>query len=319
MLRTRICDLLGISYPILQGGMAWVATAELAAAVSNGGGLGQIGAGNMPPDVLRREIRRARQLTDRPFGVNVMLLSPFVDELMRVVAEERVPVVTTGAGNPGKYMAMLKESGARIIPVVPVVALARRLERLGVDALIVEGTEAGGHIGELTTMVLTPQVVDAVKIPVIAAGGIADGRAVAAALALGASGVQVGTRFICASECTVHPNYKEAVLRAGDRDTSVTGRSTGHPVRALTNKLTRRFDQLERQGAPAAELEALGSGRLAAAAREGDVEFGSLMAGQSAAMVNRIEPARQIILDLVDVAAGTLEHLGDLVREGKGR
>ena len=246
MIKTSICELLGIKYPILQGGMAWVATAELAAAVSNAGGLGIIGAGNAPADYVQAEIRKVKKLTDKPFGVNLMLLSPFIDEVADIVCEESVPVITTGAGNPGKYIARFKNRGTKVIPVVSAVALAKKMEKEGADALIAEGTEAGGHIGELTTMVLVPQVIDAVSIPVIAAGGIADGRGLVSALALGAQGVQMGTVFVCTTECTVHDNYKQAIIKAGDRGTVVTGRPTGHPVRILKNKLAREFDKLDK-------------------------------------------------------------------------
>ena len=251
----RICELLGIEYPIIQGGMAWVATAELAAAVSNAGGLGLIAAGGAPADVVREQIKKARTLTDKPFGVNVMLMSPFSDEVMEVVIEEKPAVVATGAGNPGKYIERLKEAGIKIMPVIASVAMAKRMEKAGADAVIAEGTEAGGHIGELTTMVLTPQVVDAVSIPVVSAGGYADSRGTKAAFALGADGIQVGTRFICSTECIAHENYKNAVLKAKDRDAVVTGRSTGAPVRALKNKLTKEYQRLEKEGASAEEIE----------------------------------------------------------------
>jgi len=308
-LHTRLCDLLGIEYPVLQGGMAWVATGELAAAVSEAGGLGIIGAGNAPPDVLKAEIKKAKALTNKPFGVNLMLLSPFVEEVVKLLCDEGVRVVTTGAGNPGKYIDRFKAKGIKVIPVVSSVALAKRLERIGVDAVIAEGTEAGGHIGELTTMVLVPQIVDALEVPVIAAGGIADGRGVAAALALGAEGVQLGTRFICARECTVHQNYKEAVLNAKDRDTVVTGETTGHPVRILRNRLAREFKQKEKSGATQEELAALGAGKLAAAAREGDVQNGSVMAGQVAALVKTVEPAKAIINNLIQNTFSVIEEL----------
>jgi enoyl-[acyl-carrier protein] reductase II len=308
-LSTRVTALLGIEHPVIQGGMAWTATAELAAAVSNAGGLGIIGAGHMPTDLLRAEIRKAKELTDRPFGVNLMLLTPHIDEIVAMVVEERVPAVTTGAGNPGKYMAALKGADVKVLAVVPSVALAKRMESIGADAVIGEGMEAGGHIGELTTMVLIPQLADAVDIPVIAAGGIADGRGVAAAFALGAEGVQVGTRFMCAEECTIHPEVKQRILKARDRDTVVTGYSTGHPVRVLKNKLTRVLEDLDRQNKPE-EIEALGTGKLALAMREGDVEMGSLMAGQAAAMVCAIEPARDIVLDLVEGAEAVMRRLG---------
>lgn len=293
----RICELLGIEYPIIQGGMAWVATAELAAAVSNGGGLGLIAAGGAPAEVVREQIKKARTLTDKPFGVNVMLMNPNADEIMQVIIEEKPTVVATGAGNPGKYIASLKEAGIKIMPVIASVAMAKRMEKAGADAVIAEGTEAGGHIGELTTMVLTPQVVDAVSIPVISAGGYADSRGTRAAFALGADGIQVGTRFICSTECLAHENYKNAVLKAKDRDAVVTGRSTGAPVRALKNKLTREYDRLEKAGASFEEIEALGVGGLRRAFEEGDVQTGSLMAGQSAAMVKKIEPCADIIKD----------------------
>jgi enoyl-[acyl-carrier protein] reductase II len=289
--------------------MAWVATAELAAAVSNAGGLGIIGAGNAPPDAVRAQIRKAKALTDKPFGVNVYFMSPYVDDVMDVVIEERVAVVTTGAGNPGKYIPRLKEAGIKVIPVIASVALAQRLEKIGVDALIAEGMECGGHIGELTTMALVPQVVDAVKIPVIAAGGIADGRGFVAALSLGAKGVQMGTRFVCAKECTVHDNYKTAIINAKDRSTVVTGRPTGHPVRVLKNKLTRQFELLEKNGADLKDIEALGVGRLRAAAVEGDVENGSVMAGQIAGLIDDIKPAADIINDIVNEAKALLNKM----------
>jgi enoyl-[acyl-carrier protein] reductase II len=263
----------------------------------------------MPTDLLREQIRAAKTLTDKPFGVNLMLLTPHIDEIVAMVVEERVPAVTTGAGNPGKYMAALKGADVKVLAVVPSVALAKRMESIGADAVIGEGMEAGGHIGELTTMVLIPQLADAVDIPVIAAGGIADGRGVAAAFALGAEGVQVGTRFMCAEECTIHPEVKQRILKARDRDTVVTGYSTGHPVRVLKNKLTRVLEDLDRQNKPE-EIEALGTGKLALAMREGDVEMGSLMAGQAAAMVCAIEPARDIVLDLVEGAEAVMRRLG---------
>lgn len=294
-MNTRLCELLGIEYPIIQGGMAWVATAELAAAVSNGGGLGFIAAGGAPADVVREQIRKCREMTDKPFGVNVMLMSPTAEEVMQVVIEEKPAVVATGAGNPGKYISALKEAGIKILPVVASVAMAKKMEKDGADAVIAEGTEAGGHIGEITTMCLIPQIVDAVSIPVVAAGGIADARGAVAAFALGADGIQVGTRFICSEECIAHENYKNAVLKAKDRDAVVTGRTTGAPVRALKNKLTREYERLEKAGAPFEEIEALGVGGLRRAFQEGDIQMGSLMAGQSAAMVNKIEPCADII------------------------
>ncbi len=300
-LHTDLCDLLEIKYPIIQGGMAWVATAELAAAVSEAGGLGIIGSGNAPGEVVRQQIRKAKEMTNKPFGVNVYYLSPFVDEVIEVVIEEKVKVITTGAGNPGKHIPRLKEAGIRVIPVVSAVALAKRLERIGVDAMIAEGLECGGHTGELTTMVLVPQIVDTVKVPVIAAGGIADGRQLAAALCLGAQGVQMGTRFICAEECMAHANYKNAVLKAKDRDTTLTGYE-GHYVRVLRNKLTQEFEKYTERRASIEEFEKLGTGRLRAAVIEGDDRTGSLMSGQVAAMVHKIQPAREIIAEILHEA-----------------
>nr|WP_033376690.1 enoyl-[acyl-carrier-protein] reductase FabK [Desulfurispora thermophila] len=308
VLKTRLCEMLGIQYPILQGGMAWVSTAELAAAVSNAGGLGIIGTGQAPPDWVRQQVKRARELTEKPFGVNVMLLSPHVEEIMQIIIEEKVAVVTTGAGNPGKYIPALHAAGCKVFPVVSSVALARRLERAGVDGIIAEGLESGGHIGELTTMALVPQVVDAVKVPVVAAGGIADGRGLAAALALGACGVQMGTRFMCASECTIHDNVKQMLIKARDRDTVVTGRSTGHPVRVLQNKLSRLFEEMENRCAPPAEIEKLGVGRLKAAMQDGDVEMGSVMAGQICALISRVQPVAEIIQEVVTGAEQVLKR-----------
>ncbi len=302
MINTKICDLLGIEYPIFQGGMAWVATGELAAAVSVGGGLGIIAAGQAPADWLLREIHKVKAVTQKPYGVNVMLLSPYVEEIMDVIIKERVPVITTGAGNPGKYIPKLKEVGTKVIPVVASVALARRLEKAGVDALIAEGMESGGHVGEIGTLPLVPQVVDAVKIPVIAAGGIIDGRGLIAALSLGAVGVQMGTRFMCASECTIPLIVKEAIIKAKDRDTVVTGYTTGHPVRCLDNRFTRELSRLEREGAGVAELEKLGEGKLRLAMVEGDIANGSVMAGQIAGAVRRIEPAADILRDITKSA-----------------
>lgn len=313
-MKTRLTDLLGIEYPIIQGGMAWVATAELAAAVSNGGGIGIIAAGGAPADVVREQIKKARTLTDKPFGVNVMLMSPFADEVMNVVIEEKPDVVITGAGNPGKYMADLKAAGIKIMPVIASVAMAKKMEKDGADAVIAEGTEAGGHIGELTTMVLVPQVADAVQIPVVAAGGIADKRGAVAAFALGADGIQVGTRFICAEECIAHDNYKQAVIKAKDRDAVVTGRTTGAPVRALKNKLTREYDRLEKSGASFEEIEQLGVGGLRRAFQEGDVQTGSLMAGQSAAMVTKIEPAADIIRSYFDGTDEILDNISNQLK-----
>lgn len=313
MFKSKLCQLLNITYPILQGGMAWVATAELAAAVSNAGGLGIIGAGHMPPDVLRSEIQKTKALTNKVFGVNIMLMSPFVKEVMQVVIDERVPVITTGAGNPGEYIPALKEIGSKVIPVVASVALAKRLERTGVDAIIAEGQESGGHVGEISTMSLIPQIVDAVQIPVIAAGGIADSRGVVAAMALGAQGVQIGTRFVASLECIAHANYKNAVLKAKDRSTIVTGISTGHPVRVLTNKFTREYHAMEKNGSSPEELEQLGAGKLRIAAREGDVDYGSVMIGQIAGMITDIKSVEDIIQDIVkgipNIVSGLSENV----------
>ena len=297
-----ICKLLNIKYPIFQGGMAWIGTAELASAVSNAGGLGIIGAGHMPPDLLRAEIQKAKRWTDKPFGVNIMLMSPFVKEVMQVVIDERVAVVTTGAGNPAEYLPALKEVGTKVIPVVASVALAKRLVRSGVDAVIAEGTESGGHIGDITTMALVPQVVDAVDVPVIAAGGIGDSRGILAAFALGASGVQMGSRFVVSEECIAHPNYKNLVLKAKDRSTVVTGRSTGHPVRVIGNKMTREYLKKEAEGATLEELEQRTLGALRNAVVDGDVMYGSVMAGQSAGLVSKKESCAEIIADVMEGA-----------------
>jgi len=308
-IQNRIIQLLGIKYPVIQGGMAWVATGELAAAVSEAGGLGTIGAGNAPAGVIREEIRKVKEKTDKPFAVNVMLLSPFVEEIIELVIEERVPVITTGAGNPGKYIEKLKEIGTKVIPVVPSTALARRMERLKVDAVIAEGAESGGHIGELTSMTLIPQIVDAVSIPVIAAGGIADGRGLAAALALGADAVQMGTRFVACHECTAHTNYKKAIIKAGDRDTVVTGRTTGHPVRNLRNFLSNKINVMEKKGASKEEIEEYGIGRLRIAVREGNIKEGTVMLGQIAGLISDIKPAEEIINDITNEANTVIEKL----------
>ena len=307
--RNRITKLLGIKYPILQGGMAWVADADLAAAVSNAGGLGIIGAANMPGEVLEEQVLKIKKLTDKPFGVNIMLLSVTADDALEVAAKHRVPVVTTGAGLPGKVIDRLKDLGTIVIPVIASATLADRAQKQGADALVAEGSEAGGHIGEVNTMTLVPQVVDAVSIPVIAAGGIADGRGMMAAFALGAEGVQIGTRFVCAAESNAHLNYKEKIIKANDRSTVVTGRSLGHPVRVLKNKLAKRFEELEKQGAPAAELEALGAGKLRLAVVEGDIEWGSFMAGQSAGLVKAIQPVASVIEDIIQDAARQNERI----------
>ncbi|MCD5406842.1 MAG: enoyl-[acyl-carrier-protein] reductase FabK [Desulfotomaculum sp.] len=309
MLHTKLCDLLGIEYPILQGGMAWVSTAELVAAVSEAGGLGIIGSGHAPPEWVEEQIIKVKKATNKPFGVNVMLMSEHAEQVIAVIIKERVPLVTTGAGNPGKYIPSLKEVGTKVIPVIPSVALAKRMERSGVDALIAEGGESGGHIGELATMPMVPQVVDAVNIPVIAAGGIFDGRGLVAALALGAAGVQMGTRFMCASECVIHDNIKQMLLKAKDRDAVVTARSTGHPVRLLKNKLTKRFAELEELSTAPEELKKIGLGKLRAAMVEGDTEYGSVMAGQVCGMVTNIQPAHEIIKDVISGAEAIMERM----------
>ena len=298
-LNTRITELLGIRYPIIQGGMAWVAEANLAGAVSKAGGLGVIGGANAPGEVIREQIRKAREITSNPIGVNVMLMSPHVEDMAKVVIEEKVEVVTTGAGNPEKFMKAWKEAGIKIIPVVASVALAKRMERSGADAVIAEGTESGGHIGEATTMTLVPQVVDAVSIPVIAAGGIGDGRGIAAAFMLGAEAVQMGTRFLVAEECICHANYKERVIKAKDIDSAVTGRSHGHPVRQLRNQMTREYIEKENSGASFEELEYLTLGSLRNAVMDGDVKMGTVMAGQIAGMVSKEQSCEEIIQELV--------------------
>lgn len=298
-MRTRITELLGIEYPIIQGGMAWVAEYHLAAAVSNAGGLGLIGTASAPAEWVREQIREAKKLTDKPFGINIMMISPYADEVAKVAVEEGVAVVTTGAGSPEKYIKMWKEAGIKVIPVVASVAMAKRMQRCGADALVAEGTEAGGHIGENTTMVLVPQVVDAVEIPVIAAGGIADGRGIAAAFMLGAEGVQIGTRFVVTEEAQVHENYKECILKARDIDSRVTGRSTGHPVRALRNKMTKEYLEKEQAGATFEELEHLTLGGLRRAVVDGDVQSGSVMAGQISGMIKEKLTCQEVIQKLV--------------------
>ena len=307
-MQTEITELLGIQYPIIQGGMAWVAEHHLAAAVSEAGGLGLIGAANAPAEWVREQIRAAKNLTEQPFGVNIMLMSPYADEVAQVVAEG-VKVVTTGAGSPEKYMEQWKQSGIRVIPVVASVALAKRMERCGADAVVAEGCESGGHVGESTTMALVPQVVDAVQIPVIAAGGIADGRGIAAAFMLGAKAVQMGTRFIATQEAQVHESYKNQVLRAKDIDTRVTGRSTGHPVRALRNEMTKRYLELEQEGASFEELEQLTLGGLRRAVVEGDVRMGSMMAGQCAGLVREILPCSELVPQLMQEAKACMKGI----------
>ncbi len=309
-MQTEVTRLLGIKYPIIQGGMAWVAEYHLAAAVSNAGGLGLIGAASAPAEWVREQIQKAKELTDKPFGVNIMLMSPYADEVAQIVAEERVKVVTTGAGNPEKYMKMWKEAGVKVIPVVASVALAKRMERSGADALVAEGCEAGGHIGESTTMVLVPQIADAVSIPVIAAGGIADGRGIAAAFMLGAKGIQMGTHFVVTEESQVHDNYKEKIIKARDIDSRVTGRTTGHPVRALRNEMTKQYIELENKGAGFEELEKLTLGGLRKAVVEGDVVHGSVMAGQIAGMVKERLTCKALIDKLVKETDGIIGGKG---------
>ena len=295
----KLNEILGTEFPFIQGGMANIATGAFAAAVSNAGALGLVGAGGMDADALRREIRTAKENTDKPFGVNLMLMNPHIDDLARVVVEEGVQLVTTGAGNPGKYVPAWKEAGIKVFPVVAAPILAKRLERYGVDGFIAEGTESGGHVGEMTTMALVPQVVDAVSVPVVAAGGIADGRQLTAAFALGACGVQIGTCLLASEECPIHENYKQAVLKAGPNDTVVTGRSTGAPVRVLKNKMAQEYLQLEKTNPPLAELEKLTLGSLRRAVFDGDLDTGSFMSGQVAGMVHEIRPLRQIFEDLM--------------------
>ena len=297
-MKNDICKMLDIKYPIFQGGMAWVSDSSLASAVSNAGGLGIIAGATAPVDYIRDEIRKTKELTDRPFGLNIMLLSDNAEELAKVAVEEGVKVITTGAGNPGKYMTMWKEAGIKVIPVVASVALAKRMERASADAVIAEGCESGGHVGKLTTMVLVPQVVDAVDIPVIAAGGICDGRGIAAAFALGAKGIQMGTRFLVSDECTIHENYKNAVIKAKDIDTVVTGRVTGHPVQVLKNKLAREFLKLESNSGSPEELEELGRGALKRAVKDGDTDNSSLMAGQISGMVSKRQSVKEIIEEI---------------------
>ena len=298
-MNTRITELLNIKYPIIQGGMAWVAEHNLAAAVSNAGGLGLIGAASAPAEVVREEVRKCKELTDKPFGVNVMLLNPNAEEVAQVIVEEGVKVVTTGAGNPGKFMEMWKRAEVKVIPVVASVAMAKLMERAGADAVVAEGMESGGHIGSATTMTLVPQVVDAVSIPVIAAGGIGDGRGFAAAMMLGAEAVQVGTRFVVAKESIVHDNYKQQIVKAKDIDSTVTGMSTGHPVRSLRNKMTKEYLKLEKEGADFMELEKLTLGSLRKAVLEGDVVNGTLMAGQIAGLISKVESCDEIVQDIV--------------------
>ncbi|MBQ7919447.1 MAG: enoyl-[Lachnospiraceae bacterium] len=307
-MKTRVTELLGIEYPIIQGGMAWVAEYHLAAAVSNAGGLGIIGAASAPAEVVREQIRKTKELTDKPFGVNVMLMNPNAEEVAKVVVEEGVKVVTTGAGNPSKFMAMWKEAGIKVIPVVASVALAKLMERAGADAVVAEGTESGGHIGSTTTMALVPQVVDAVNIPVIAAGGIADGRGFAASMMLGAEAVQMGTRFCVAQEAITHDNYKLRIIKAKDIDSEVTGLSHGHPVRQLRNNMTKEYLKLEKEGVPMEELEYLTLGSLRKAVMDGDTINGTVMAGQIAAMVKEVQPCKDIIEEIMTDAKKLLNR-----------
>ncbi len=302
MIKSDICELLGIKYPVFQGGMAWIADGKLAAAVSNGGGLGIIAAGNGSGERVRNEIKIAKSLTDKPFGVNIMLMSPHADEVAEVVREENVAVVTTGAGNPSKYMQGWKDAGIHVIPVVPSVAMAKIMTRLGASALIAEGGESGGHVGELTTMVLVPLVRDATSLPVIAAGGIADGRGVAAAFMLGACGVQLGTRFLSAEECTIHPTYREKILKVGDLATMVTGKRLGHPVRSLRTNFVREYAKMEFSGMTDEELSGKAEGAFRIAVQEGDSEKGCFLAGQCAAMVKKVQPAAEIVREIMEEA-----------------
>lgn len=301
-MRTKITELLGMRYPVIQGGMAWVAEHHLAAAVSEAGGLGLIGGANAPGEVIREEIRKARKLTEKPFGVNVMLMSPHADDVAKVVVEEGITVVTTGAGSPEKYMDMWKAAGVRVIPVIASVALAKRMEKYGADAVVAEGCESGGHIGEQTTMTLVPQVADAIGIPVIAAGGIGDGRGIAAAFMLGAEAVQIGTRFVVSREAVVHENYKQRIIKAKDIDSAVTGRSHGHPVRCLRNQMTREYEKLEAEGKSFEELEYLTLGALRRAVQEGDVTGGTIMAGQIAGLITKEQTCQEMIEEMMDEA-----------------
>ena len=306
-MKTRVTELLGIEKPIIQGGMAWVAESHLAAAVSNAGGFGLIGAANAPADVVRNYIHEARELTDKPFGVNIMLMSPFAEDIAQLVTEEKIAAVTTGAGNPEKYLTQWKAAGIKVIPVIASVALAKRMERVGADAVVAEGTESGGHIGQATTMTLVPQVVDAVQIPVIAAGGIGDGRGMAAAFMLGAEAVQMGTRFCVADECVIHDKYKDRILKAKDIDSEVTGRSHGHPVRGLRNKMTREYLKLEAEGASFEQLENLTLGGLRKAVVEGDTDNGSVLAGQIAGMITKRQSCQEIVDEVMDQAERLLK------------
>ncbi len=314
MIKSPICDKLGIQYPIFQGGMAWASNYALASAVSNAGGLGIIGAGQMPPEMLVKEIKKAKENTDKPFGVNLILYLTYINELVDAVIREGVAVVTTGAGNAGPYIKKFHDAGIKVIPVIPSTALAKRMEKAGADALIAEGTESGGHIGELTTMVIVPQVVDSVNIPVIAAGGIADYRGFVAALCLGASGIQMGTRFLATKECHVHQNWKNMVIKASDRDTVVTGRPTGHPVRVLKNRLAKMFLELEEKCSSTVEYEKLGTGKLKAASVDGDIEMGSLMSGQIAGLIKEEKTAKEVIDEIISQAEDFINNISKFIK-----
>ncbi len=316
MLKTDICDLFGIEYPIIQGGMAHLATAELAAAVSNAGGLGIIGGGAPEPEWVREQIRLTKQKTDKPFGANIVLIAAKAEEIIEVILEEKVAVVTTGAGNPGPYIPRFKEAGIMVMPVVASVALARRLQRAGADAFVAEGMESGGEIGQITTIALVPQVVDAVKVPVVAAGGFADGRGLAAALVLGAQGIQMGTRFVCSEECIAHPNCKKAIIDASDRSTVLSGQSTGYPLRALGNKFTREFMDKEDSGITIEELFQLGVGKIRQGMIDGDVEGGTLLAGQISGMIKEIKPVKAIIKEMVIEAKTIITQLNNSTKGG---
>lgn len=316
---TKLTELLGIQYPIIQGGMAWIADAGLASAVSNAGGLGMIACGALKPDEIRDQIRSCKEKTGRPFGLNVMLMSRYVDDIMQLVIDEEIPVISTGAGNPGKYIPHLKEKNIKVIPVAGSVAIAMRVARAGADAVIAEGMESGGHLGEITTMALVPQVCDAVSIPVVAAGGIADGRGMAAAFMLGAEGVQMGTRFLTSLECTVSRPYKEAVLGARDSSTTVTGRSTGHPIRVIKNKLSRKLLQMEKKGEDPDEIARLGVGALRSAVVDGDVDNGAVMSGQIAGIVSREESCADIIADMMRDCADVFGSRNALTRVSFGK
>lgn len=318
-IHTKITELLGIKYPIIQGGMAWIADAPLASAVSNAGGLGVIACGALKPDEIRAQIKACKEKTDKPFGLNIMLMSRYVDDIMQLVLDENIKVITTGAGNPGKYIEKLKEHGVKVVPVAGSVAIAQRVCRVGADAVIAEGMESGGHLGEISTMALVPQVIDAVDVPVIAAGGIADGRGMAAAFMLGAEGIQMGTRFLTANECTVSREYKNEILSAKDSSTTVTGRSTGHPIRVIKNKLSRKLQQMEKRGEDPEEIAKLGVGALKNAVQNGDVDFGSVMSGQIAGIVNREQSCQEIIDDIMKDCADVFNNRNVLMRESFGK